>query len=234
MRYSLSLPVIVELSGMPRLGKTTISDMLVDLFKMSGFKTRLLSLATHSSPIDDRWSFDFTAWTFFSLVSSYLELKHQGVVFSVADRGLFDSIIWLRIKAKKGLVSEKYVDIFREVALLPPWGESILIVMPFVGSIEDVVNRHNRLKLYKGPSIVSTEDVLYMLKSEIIEESREWLGRGKRVSVIEVNDEPVHIRGYMCATKVIEALKEEGFSGVKHIESVLKKPMTTEDLLSLK
>lgn len=204
------LPIVIELAGMPRLGKTVSTDSLIGLLKRSGCSTMLSAYATHSSPIHERWSFDFSAWTFFSFLKGFLELKHSATQVLVADRGLFDSMTWLRLKLEDAKLDSSLLAVFGELAQAPPWHDSICLVLAFVGDKELILRRTRQRKLYKGESQVSTEQVLSRLAGAIEAEAEAWNAQGINVVLFPVGDEPVEDMIARVADKVVGAL--EGFA----------------------
>lgn len=203
-------PIIIELAGLPRLGKTTFSDLLVDLLKQSGYKVRLCSYATHSSPIDNRWTFDFSAWTLFKFLSSYLELRHSGVHFIVADRGLFDAITWLRLKMEDGLCDDPTLSKMRAVAYSDPWLSSLCIVLAFIGNPESILRRFRVNKLYQGESSITTEPNLMRLTNSIETEAALWNQERSLVSIFDTRDEGVNDTMRKAAEIIVTSL--ESFS----------------------
>lgn len=181
-------PIIIELAGMPRLGKTTFSDSLTDLLKRSGFRVRLSSYATHASPIDERWSFDFSAWTLFSFLKTYLELKHLGTHFIVADRGLFDAITWIRLKKEDGLCDDATLTAMRTTAQLTPWLNSLCVVIAFVGNPEFILNRSQETRIYEGEGLVTTPGNLSRLVSAIRAEADLWNRERGIVEIFDIRD----------------------------------------------
>jgi len=200
-------PIVIELAGMPRLGKTTFTDSLIDLLKRSGFATMLSSFATHSSPIHDRWSFEFTAWTLFSFLKGYLELRQSTTHFIVADRGLFDSLTWLRVKAERGLVKNDAPSTLRSMTLMKPWFDSLCLVLVFTGDSELILRRHRQRRLYKGESLVSTVDVLPRLQFAIRSEAEVWMECGIRVEFLHVGDDSIEVMNSRAAEHVISSLE---------------------------
>lgn len=167
-------PVIIELSGMPKLGKTLFSDSLVDLLRKSGCAVRLSSNATVESAIADKWSLEFSAWTLCAFITEYLELRQTSTQIIVADRGLFDAIVWLRLKLQDGRCDEETLHSLRAVARTKPWIDSVCLVLAYISPPERVLARARERRLYEGDSLVTTEQNLVRLGEAIEAEAALW------------------------------------------------------------
>lgn len=195
------LPIIIELSGMPRLGKTTFSDSLVDLIRRAGCKVRLFAKATSESPIEDRWSLEFTAWTLAVFIKDYLEAQQSGAQVLVADRGLFDAVVWLRLKLAKGICQQSTFEVLRELALASPWRDSISVALVFMGDPDNVLRRAFERRLYDGESLVTTKENLLLFQDVIREEAKIWNADREVIKPLVITAE--------CLSEVLNGVAEK-------------------------
>ncbi len=200
-------PLIIELAGMPRLGKTTFANSFIDLLKKTGYATVLSSYATHSSPIWDRWSFEFSAWTLLSFLKNYLEIKRTPAKFVVADRGLFDSTVWLKVKSDAGLVDPTTLDLFRSLAMAQTWIRSHILILAFVGNSDLIIRRHRQRRLFSGDSLVSTEKGLAKLSESITAEADIWNNAGINVQLFKGCDESIEESNARAMELVITSIE---------------------------
>lgn len=94
------LPIVIELAGMPRVGKTEFTDAFIDLARRSGCKAVAYVQGEYNCPIIDRWSVDFSTWGIITFIRRFFEFKQSGQQIIIADRGLFDATVWLRLKVE--------------------------------------------------------------------------------------------------------------------------------------
>ena len=200
-------PIVIELAGMPRLGKTTVADSLVDLINHTGLIAALSHNATHSSPINDRWSPEFSKWTLISFVKDYLENRNRAVHFLIADRGLFDSIVWLRIKQERGQLPIESLKVLRDFALIEQWSQSISCILAFVGETDLVLERRLYRKLYRGSSDVSNKDVLDIQRRIIEAEAHTWIKKGVNVNIFQASDEPINKSNQRALEIILDSLE---------------------------
>lgn len=201
------LPILVELSGMPRLGKTVFCDSLVDLVRKSGRTVRLAAKATAECPIADRWSCEYSTWSLLSTVRDYLEARELRIDVLVADRGLFDAVAWLKVKQARGMCPPQTVSALRAFATNGPWRSNLAAVLVFLGSEELVLSRALERRLYEGPSDVTTRETLGELEEAIRDETNEWNVVDGTVKLLTVGEEPLRVLLDAAAEAAVSAFE---------------------------
>ena len=93
----MNSPKIIEFSGLPRSGKTTSAKGLKSFLESLGKKTYLVKERASLCPIKNKLHPDFNLWTSLSFLREYLVAKNNGCDFVIADRGLFDAMIWINL-----------------------------------------------------------------------------------------------------------------------------------------
>jgi len=202
------LPIVVELSGMPKLGKTVFADALMDLFRRSDCRVASSPDATMEFPVADRWHVNFSAWTLVAFVKRFLEFKEAGQQVIIADRGLFDAMAWLRVKAEIGLCDEEVVRRLRGLAYAPLWWEHQCLVLVFLASADQVLGRAAERRLYAGSSAVTTRTNLDLLRRALVQELRAC-NRGRDVArAFDVSE--MELNAVLCAgaEAVVGSLEE--------------------------
>ena len=163
-------PLVIELAGITRAGKTEFTDALFDLFRKSGVKTTAYLQGEYSCPITDRWSVDFSVWGITNFIRQFYEFKYSGEEFIIADRGLFDTMLWLRLKLESGICDEETYNLLRNLAMDNLWWKHQAVVIAFNADIEIVLGRARERRLYGTESLVTNEDVLPKLQNALVEE----------------------------------------------------------------
>jgi thymidylate kinase len=109
-------PIVIEFSGTPRSGKTIPLTHLYEFFKKTGLQVTLLeepagkinSQIKQQEELVKMNLFEYNKLTF-ELARNALvkELNERSSDVILMDRGMYDSLIWLNLFFKKGLISEK-------------------------------------------------------------------------------------------------------------------------------
>ena len=197
----------MELAGLPRLGKSVFADSLVDLLGAAGIRSKLIAKATTECPVADKWSTDFTSWTFAAVLKDYLEARAFGIAVAVADRGLFDSVLWMRMKCESARCSPESVRVFRSLAMCGPWFENLCLVLAFTGDYDLVIRRASDRRLHNGDNTVSKPDVLPLLDKQMREEASLWNRERRIVEVLQVDEAPVRDSMELAAEHVVAAIE---------------------------
>jgi hypothetical protein len=163
-------PLVIELAGITRAGKTEFTDALFDLFRKSGVKTTAYVQGEYSCPITDRWSVDFSVWGITNFIRQFYEFKYSGEEFIIADRGLFDTMLWLRLKLERGISDEETYNLLRNLAMDSLWWKHQAVVIAFNADVEIVLDRARERRLYGTDSLVTNEEVLPKLQKTLVEE----------------------------------------------------------------
>lgn len=174
------VPLVIELSGMPKVGKTACVDALVDLFRRSGCRVATSPDASADFPVADRWSIDFSAWAITAFIKRFLELKQCRQQIVVADRGLFDAIAWLRLKTELGKCDQNTLANLRGFAHTRLWWSHQCLVLVFYSAVDEVLRRGAQRRLYEGESLVTTKSNLAALR-RALEDETELCNRQRRL-----------------------------------------------------
>lgn len=201
------LPVVVELSGVPKVGKTAFADSLTDLFRKVGCTVAGSPEAAAEFPIADRWGLDFSAWTVVAFIKRFLELKAWGGDVMVADRGLFDAVVWLRVKAERRLCDPQAVATFRALACEDLWWSHLSAVLVFVAGADEVLRRAGQRRIYTGDSAVTTPETLAMLRPALEQEAELWNRDRRVVRVLDVGGMAIGDILVAGAEEVVAALE---------------------------
>jgi hypothetical protein len=135
-------PQIVEFFGLPRTGKTTLSDRLVSFIQEDrSIQVEKISERASLCPLPklDR---HFNWWTSIATIKAFLESKQQGVDLLISDRGLLDAVVWLQLFSKRDKVD--HLSTFLPVLDAADIGSHLVRGYFFSASIDDVLDRNNR------------------------------------------------------------------------------------------
>ncbi len=148
MNYLSNKPFVIEFSGTPRTGKTTIINNLEDFFKKGGYKVKVIREFTSSNfykkEIKEKLKYEYKNVLNTEIpkyVNSQLDevLKEESDIILI-DRSLFDRTIWIdRLKLKQG-ISDKEVDDYYN-KYVPIIKEKIDLVIATYCETDEVLKR---------------------------------------------------------------------------------------------
>lgn len=112
-------PYVIEFTGTPRTGKTTLINNLCDFFKMDGFNVIALKEFATSIQCSEEAYAEFENIIKNEILKNNLkELKEaisQNPDIILIDRSLFDRTIWMdRLYNKNGLLKQEYDEFMNE------------------------------------------------------------------------------------------------------------------------
>lgn len=116
-------PYIIEFTGTPRTGKTTLINNLYDFFKKKGFKVMVLEEFTTSSKykneiypkIKNESKLHINTMIPKYVEHDLLNAKKQNPDIIIIDRSLLDRLIWIdRLYLKKGMTKKEYNNYKKE------------------------------------------------------------------------------------------------------------------------
>jgi thymidylate kinase len=92
---------IIELFGLPKTGKTTTANALCKYLRTKGYKVEIVKERASLSPLKNKLHPSFNYWTTISFIKEFIEANDKSVDYLIADRGIFDSYVWINLLSKK-------------------------------------------------------------------------------------------------------------------------------------
>ncbi|HMO41476.1 MAG TPA: deoxynucleoside kinase [Kiritimatiellia bacterium] len=123
------VPYVVECTGMPKAGKTTIIRRLRHVLEVNGLSVIVVDEAA-TLKVDKRFRSDLFAFNILCALenlSSLLRVVHARGQCDVAilDRGIYDSIVWTEFLADSGLLNSKMKMLIANFLLSKAWFSQI-------------------------------------------------------------------------------------------------------------
>jgi len=135
-------PLIVEFSGLPKAGKTTVVNSLALFLRRNKIPTAIITERATICPIKSKEHPDFNIWTSCSSLINMLDFKQNDKYHVIIiDRGIFDTLIWLSILNKRGKLNAEDLDVFRKFLTLDRWVKTIDLVICMKTSVEKALER---------------------------------------------------------------------------------------------
>ena len=165
-----SLPLVVELAGSPKAGKTTNIEIIEHFFKRVNFKIWAPTEgASKRTPYHLRRNLvAYNTWTLNYAISellvAYYNVDRPDLI--ILDRGPFDSLAWMSLLRKKGDLSAEHLSVVKDFALLPQWSDFISRLFLFTCNPEISLERDLSSKLTSRPGIAMNQETLSDLLKE--------------------------------------------------------------------
>ena len=116
---SKQIPYVIEFTGTPRTGKTSLINNLKDFFKKKGFTVDVLEEFTTSEKykkeiypnLKDKYKNIVNTEIPKYVLKQLKELINKNPDIIIIDRSLFDRLVWVdRLFLKEGMSNEEYTD----------------------------------------------------------------------------------------------------------------------------
>lgn len=124
-------PLFVEFSGTPKAGKSTIISSLRLFLARNDFRPFVLTERASTCPIRSKVHPFFNVWTACATLIHMLDAGQPGqqrddVV--IMDRGLFDSLVWMRWLVDRGQLDDEERAAIERFITLDQWRKMIDVV----------------------------------------------------------------------------------------------------------
>ena len=150
--------MIIELSGLPKSGKTTIARTLRDYFVRHGYRVIERMEPAHSCPFPHLHRVETAAWVASKALADVIEasVNHKDSLV-IMDRGLFDSLAFLCLLVKEGIIdgqgsgiSEQDINVFTEHSAR--WGYLVDLIIILDIEPEEAFSRDLADRMNAPPS----------------------------------------------------------------------------------
>ena len=121
MRLGARRAFVLELTGTPKAGKTSVLTTLQAFFKEAGFRVSILKERATECPLAMKGHFFFNAWTMSTMLAEVLASLETDADLLLLDRGFLDALIWLELQSARQQVSDDEKATFTDFVLLPRW-----------------------------------------------------------------------------------------------------------------
>lgn len=109
-------PIIIELIGTPKSGKTTLITNLEKLFTNSGISIKTRQETAEYNPIENKDLPEYNIWMIMELMKNLSEdLSEQTSKIIIYDRGVLDRIPWIDLAVEDGIISKEDANSFRQL-----------------------------------------------------------------------------------------------------------------------
>ncbi len=137
-------PIVIEFSGSPKSGKSQAVTSLTIFLKRNGFNVKVLSERASVSPVSDKRSPFFNAWTGCSILTGlipYLSESVSDVDVVITDRGIFDTLCWFTWLQDEEAMSVEEGEDMVKFFLTKRFRQATDLVLAFTASSEASMER---------------------------------------------------------------------------------------------
>ncbi len=164
IKYNLAnsrKPLIVEFSGLPKSGKTTIINSLALFLRRNNISVKVITERASICPVKNKKHMFFNVWTgCSSLLKIFEELEDDNLNVIILDRGTYDSIIWLNVLKDLGRIEDDDLNTITKFLLLDSWRNKIDIIIHMTATVEKALEREYQNLLTDIPGTIMTKEVL--------------------------------------------------------------------------
>jgi predicted NUDIX family phosphoesterase len=159
-------PIVIEFAGVPKAGKTSTITQIQGFFKRCGFRVQVVVERASVCPIKDKKHQTFNIWTACTTLAQILENtqdppRADDPHILILDRGLFDSICWLRVMESLSRIRSVDRTRVEQFLLLPEWQRRITGVIVMTASPEDAMERdRGHLPVLQAEGSIMNKQVL--------------------------------------------------------------------------
>lgn len=166
-------PIVIEFAGVPKAGKTTTLGQLNAFLKRCGFKVEVVIERASICPIKDKKHVNFNIWTACTTLAQILEKtqnppRPDDPQILILDRGIFDSICWLRMMERLQRLRSDEIKIIEKFLQITDWRSRISGVILMTTSPKDAMQREQGLLPIVGcKGSIMNESVLEQMVSVV-------------------------------------------------------------------
>lgn len=129
VRRQARRPFVVELTGTPKAGKTTVISLLEGFFDRTDYKVHVLRERAAKCPLSMKGHFFFNTWTTATMLAELLETIDTDHDLVIPDRGFFDALVWLELQVRRNQVTASEREVFERFVLLERWRKLVDAVL---------------------------------------------------------------------------------------------------------
>lgn len=208
----LKKPIVIEVSGTPKSGKTTYIESLKVFLRRNGIKVKSIHEGASICPIEDKSNWFFNVWTLNYAINSLVENIFSPVPemdVLIFERALFDSICWFKwFKKKESLNEDEFRKIIDFISMEKYTG-LIDMVCVMKADAETALTRENENMIVLGTGTIMNSKTISEI-NEIIDEALEEYSVlfKNKVFEIDTSNYTINEKNITITKLVLENIKE--------------------------
>ena len=204
-------PIVIELSGSPKAGKTSSINSLELFLKRNGFKVKVVQERASVCPVTDKQSPMFNVWTACMSLAGMLgtiEDKNNPVDVLILDRGIFDALCWFEWLYSYGKMDMELKDSVESFLLQKDFVKSIDIVFAFRTTPDKSIEREYANLLTDKPGSIMNLKVLQTYLDAIEKTYCDKEDKFQKVFVIDTTEKTQDEVGKDVTEKTLNRLRD--------------------------
>lgn len=167
IRQQASRAFVVEFAGTPKSGKSTSVEAIRHFFKRSKFGVHVLTERASQCPIPMKGHLFFNTWCATTMLAQLLENVETNTDIIIADRGLFDSLIWFQTQFRRGELSSDELQNIENFLLMDRWKDLFDLVVVLHSDASTALSRENAHRITERPGSIMNQSTLDVLSSAV-------------------------------------------------------------------
>ena len=156
-------PIVIELCGSPKAGKTSCINALSMFLRRNEFRVKVLVERASVCPVKNKYDPLFNVWTICSAIAELSETisnssKEHDVV--ILDRGLFDALCWFEWQQASHYLDHDSLAQIASFLTLKRWRAAIDLVLVFFADSNISIDREYASLLTRKRGSIMREQIL--------------------------------------------------------------------------
>lgn len=179
---------VVEFAGTPKSGKSTSVEAIRHFFRRFDFGVHVLTERAAQCPIPMKGHLFFNTWCATTMLAELLENVDTTTDIIIADRGLFDALIWFRTQAKRGELSDEELTHIENFLLMDRWKNLFDLVVVLHAKAPTALKRENAHRITQRPGSIMNTSMLETLSVGVADAVDRHQNAFKDIFVIDTDD----------------------------------------------
>ena len=158
---------VVEFAGTPKSGKSTAVEAIRHFFKRQDFSVHVLTERAAQCPIPMKGHLFFNTWCATTMLAELLENVETETDIIIADRGLFDALIWFQTQCKRGELSDDELTHIENFLLMDRWKNLFDLVAVLRATAPTALERENAHRITSRPGSIMNASMLETLSDAV-------------------------------------------------------------------
>jgi thymidylate kinase len=160
---------VIEFAGTPKSGKSTSVEAVRHFFSRHGFRVHVLIERASVCPIPMKGHLFFNTWCAATMLAEMIANVDTETDIIIVDRGLFDSLGWLKMQHQRGEVTQEEAQIIESFLLLDRWRLLTDLAIVLNVSPQKAIAREKAQRVATKPGSIMNPDVLKTLSASVSE-----------------------------------------------------------------
>lgn len=199
---------VVEFAGTPKSGKSTSVEAIRHFFRRHGFGVHVLTERAAQCPIPMKGHLFFNTWCASTMLAELLENVETKTDIIIADRGLFDSLIWFQLQNRRGELSDDELQSIENFLLMDRWTNLFDLVAVLEASAKIALQRESAKRISAKTGSIMNTSVLESLSDAVRHSQKEYSGRFKKIVVSNTDSGDERTGCTDLASKILDSFEE--------------------------